>query len=568
MSCEISNLPKYKKRKSPSIPANDCELGFIEIGNDGKYWQIVSAGKSQRWVKCGTGSTNCTQVIRKSIKKKSGKAKKITKSGKKDCPPGKILSPKGRCIIDRSLTKKPLTAKTSSKKDCPPGKILSPKGRCIIDRSLTKKPLSKKNSISRVSISTSKKSRYFEFNDGSSFKFWKVEPKNKYDVKITFGKIGSEGRDSMHYFSSSTEQNSYIQKKINQKTRKGYKEVSESGKRLTISNKPKITTKKTKKNPPITMNVSNKSKISGVNVSCGSKAWKSVWNIKTNGVMLAHTYKDPKTGKIKNPPKGFPNAPNGWYLSEKFDGYRCIWDGNKFYSRAGNEFVTPDWFRAFMPPGISLDGELFLGRELFEKCGIFRRKVPDDEQWIKFNVKYQIFDSPTHPGMFEERQAFIEKLIKERCKCESKLKLPTGVKCPLVLTKQIKVTNEEEVQKYFKSLTDNGAEGVMLRAPNSPYESKRTSLLLKVKQLFDAECKIVGYKPGAGKYAKMLGAFECVLVKNKKIKFTISGMDDNIRQNYKKTHPIGTTVTFTYMGLSSSGVPRHPNYLRIRKGKL
>lgn len=72
MSCEISNLPKYKKRKSPSIPANDCELGFIEIGNDGKYWQIVSAGKSQRWVKCGTGSTNCTQVIRKSIKKKIG----------------------------------------------------------------------------------------------------------------------------------------------------------------------------------------------------------------------------------------------------------------------------------------------------------------------------------------------------------------------------------------------------------------------------------------------------------------------------------------------------------------
>ena len=64
----------------------------------------------------------------------------------------------------------------------------------------------------------------------------------------------------------------------------------------------------------------------------------------------------------------------------------------------------------------------------------------------------------------------------------------------------------------------------------------------------------------------MLGAFNCELVKNTKIKFDISGMDDNVRKNYKKTHPIGTTVTFTYMGVSSSGIPRHPVYQRIRKG--
>jgi hypothetical protein len=63
----------------------------------------------------------------------------------------------------------------------------------------------------------------------------------------------------------------------------------------------------------------------------------------------------------------------------------------------------------------------------------------------------------------------------------------------------------------------------------------------------------------------MLGAFKCQLMKNNDIKFNISGMDDTIRQNYLKTHPIGTIVTFTYMGLSTKGVPRHPNYLRIRK---
>jgi DNA ligase-1 len=132
------------------------------------------------------------------------------------------------------------------------------------------------------------------------------------------------------------------------------------------------------------------------------------------------------------------------------------------------------------------------------------------------------------------------------------------------MTKQIKVKNEDEVYKHFNALVSKGAEGVMLRAPGSPYVPSRSSYLLKVKQLFDAECKIIGYKSGTGKYKDLLGAFECQLVKNSAIKFTISGMNDTIRQNYKTSHPKGTVVTFTYMGLSERGVPRHPNYLRKR----
>ena len=76
--------------------------------------------------------------------------------------------------------------------------------------------------------------------------------------------------------------------------------------------------------------------------------------------------------------------------------------------------------------------------------------------------------------------------------------------------------------------------------------------------------ELLDTKKGTGKYKRYLGAFECALEKDPKIKFTISGMDDEIRMNYKTTHPIGTLVTFTYMGLSAKGVPRHPNYLRKR----
>ena len=216
-----------------------------------------------------------------------------------------------------------------------------------------------------------------------------------------------------------------------------------------------------------------------------------------------------------------------------------------------------------MPSGIALDGELFLGRENFQKCGIFRKKIPDDKEWKEADVKYHIFDAPSHDGLFMERYKFIKEFIEKKCKSNKVIK--KGKKCPLVLTEQIKVSNEKEVNVIFNSLIKKGAEGVMLRAPNSPYEGKRTAHLLKYKKLFDAECRIIGYKKGTGKYRDLLGSFKCELISNPKIKFDISGMNDNIRNNYIKTHPIGTTVTFTYMGLSTSGVPRHPQYLRIRE---
>ena len=295
-------------------------------------------------------------------------------------------------------------------------------------------------------------------------------------------------------------------------------------------------------------------KISNIKLPKG----KVLYDVKKQGIMLAHTFKDPKTGKIKSAPKGSTQAPDGWFLSEKYDGYRAIWNGMDFVSRNGNIFPAPPEFKKWLPTNEALDGELFMGRDKFEKCGLFRKKVANPEEWDKANVSYQIFDSPTMSGMFEERTTKIKKLIKEQC---NKYK----GKCPLIMTKQIKVKNEVDVYKNFDKLVIKGGEGVMLRAPNSPYDKKRSNYLLKVKQLFDAECKIIGYKDGTGKYANMLGAFECELVKNNKIKFTISGMNDNIRNNYKKTHPIGTIVTFTYMGLSSRGVPRHPNYLRKRK---
>ena len=102
----------------------------------------------------------------------------------------------------------------------------------------------------------------------------------------------------------------------------------------------------------------------------------------------------------------------------------------------------------------------------------------------------------------------------------------------------------------------------MIRAPKIPYIPGRTRLILKLKPEDDAECMIVGYKPGTGKYSNLLGAFECIQ-ENKK--FYISGMNDSIRKDYLKTHPFGTIITYKYTSLTDDGIPRFPRYYRIFK---
>ena len=95
---------------------------------------------------------------------------------------------------------------------------------------------------------------------------------------------------------------------------------------------------KTKKSPPLTW----------CGVCKSGNEGSLVYNVGTKGVMLAHVYKDDK-GKIKTAPKGFPQAPNGWFVSEKFDGYRAIWDGKDFRSRNNKIFEAPKWFKDWLP---------------------------------------------------------------------------------------------------------------------------------------------------------------------------------------------------------------------------
>jgi hypothetical protein len=70
-----------------------------------------------------------------------------------------------------------------------------------------------------------------------------------------------------------------------------------------------------------------------------------------------------------------------YWVSEKLDGVRAVWDGKALRFRSGNPVPAPRWFIDALPKQ-PLDGELWLGRGSFDQLSaIVRRQAPDDAEW-------------------------------------------------------------------------------------------------------------------------------------------------------------------------------------------
>ena len=277
-------------------------------------------------------------------------------------------------------------------------------------------------------------------------------------------------------------------------------------------------------------------------------------------------------------PRGFTTyAPLQWYMSEKLDGYRARFnpETNGFISRQNKPYITPTWFLKSMPK-IHLDGELFCGRDNFQKMGVVRKKKPKAEEW--YPVKFYVYDAPEYPGTFEERYDYMVTVV-DKAKQQWTLYQQSHpelseVSCPIVLTEHTEITSIEQMKQFYQNVLKLGGEGIMLKDPKSSYENKRSNYLLKYKPCFDAEAIITGYKSGTGKYTGKLGAFVCkpltnqgthqIIDENPDHEFAISGMDDEVRDSYLETHKVGTIITYEYSGFTGSGKPRFARYIRIR----
>lgn len=255
----------------------------------------------------------------------------------------------------------------------------------------------------------------------------------------------------------------------------------------------------------------------------------------------------------------------GWWLSEKLDGVRAIWDGQKFWSRENgvtkksNVFHAPDWFRAVLPE-VPLDGELTCGRGKFQETISIVRTLDAGLRWK--GVKFEVFDSQGVPLGFEARQEKIREFI-----------LPDNPHASSL--EHVQCEGNDHLREFLKRVETLGGEGVMARRPGSMYEIGRSHDLLKVKTFFDCEAEVTGYFPGKGKYKGMHGGLVCripkrlelraggkIAVLEEGVNFEIgTGLTDNNRRN---PPGVGAIITFRFQECTKDGIPRFPAFVGTR----
>jgi len=234
--------------------------------------------------------------------------------------------------------------------------------------------------------------------------------------------------------------------------------------------------------------------------------------------------------------------PTGWWISEKLDGVRAIWDGSNFRTRNNNILHAPSWFKASLPKE-RLDGELWLGRGEFQKTISIVRKFNPDDGWR--NITFKVFDAPDAPGDFEDRNQHLHKIIHTM-----------GAHVQIV--QQILCLYKSHMEEQLDRVVKVGGEGLMLRKPHSQYEAQRSNTLLKVKPFHDMEVTVVGHTAGKGKHKGVLGALICEL---KGKTFNVGG---GLTDEERTSPPaIGETITIKYQSLTKAGIPRHASFVRV-----
>ena len=235
-----------------------------------------------------------------------------------------------------------------------------------------------------------------------------------------------------------------------------------------------------------------------------------------------------------------------YWVSEKLDGVRALWDGQALHSRSGNRFNAPPWFVEGFPP-THLDGELWMGRGTFEKLsGVVRRHTPVDEDWRQ--VRFMVFDLPAHPADFNGRLERMKQIF-------------ASLDSPRIgLVEQRRIASQDALMELLDEVTELGGEGLMLRKADSFHSAGRSADLLKLKRHEDAEAIVVAHLPGKGKFAGMLGALLVETPDGRRFRLG-TGFTDEERRH---PPPLGSTVTYKHYGKTNTGLPRFASFLRVR----
>jgi len=280
-------------------------------------------------------------------------------------------------------------------------------------------------------------------------------------------------------------------------------------------------------------------------------------------------------------------------LAEPYEGQDLIWplqgsikyDGNRCFafvtiegevtlkSRGGLEITSAEHIKAVLEQEVAnfrkgtvedwvFDGELKARTGHFQdSSGSVRKKSKQNEQLCFYIFDYMTMDQflANHcPVKQKDRSLHLEEwgnwFEEEIDKC-------------IHVVKEHKVRNPVEAKSLFERFREQGHEGLMLKDPEAPYSFGRSSAWLKMKDVKEADCKVLSLLPGTGKYQGMVGAL-VVDFKGKPNKVG-SGLSDEQRQLWQDSPELilDTTVEVHYHEETKDGNMRHSRLFRLRPDK-
>lgn len=271
--------------------------------------------------------------------------------------------------------------------------------------------------------------------------------------------------------------------------------------------------------------------------------------------MLAHKYVD-KKHKVKFPVDVQP----------KLNGFRCLayWEKDKLVlmSRGGETWNLPHIEKAvakILPKNMVLDGEIYKHKTSLQKISKLINTFepgPEGTESLRFYV-YDYFMPTYLDEPWNQRRDSLEYLMLAH---ENQ-----STVWPLY---HQEVNSEEELFKACNKFLKEGYEGAIVRLLDGKYElGHRSSSLLKVKPVQDAEFKIVGHYLGKGKHEGCVG-YVCQTKEGKEFRCYPKGtleerraLKDNIEQSY------GQLLKVEFEMYSDEGIPLKPIGIIIRSKK-
>lgn len=152
---------------------------------------------------------------------------------------------------------------------------------------------------------------------------------------------------------------------------------------------------------------------------------------------------------------------SGWLVSEKFDGCRLYWDGERFWTKGGAVVHAPSWFVEGLP-NRPLDCELWAGRGLL---GVAHAAIKGNAQaWRR--CKLMVFDAPGE-GEFSERIELAKSLV-------------SAAPHAMCVEHRPAMCNADVVGRLRREAA-MGAEGLVARDPHAAYVAGRMPSVQKIK---------------------------------------------------------------------------------------